>query len=147
MALDRAQLPFVLLRAGTAVIEEVHAGVLDAGFADLRPAHGLAFACLADGRATAGDLAAFLGVTKQAAAQLVDDLEAKGYVERVPHPSDGRARLVVLTERGTAVTSAATDAARRSADRWARRLGGDRLDALVEDLGRIGDGARLRPGW
>lgn len=38
-----------------------------------------------------------LGVTKQAAGQIVDDLEKRGYVKRQPHPAGGRRKLVVLT--------------------------------------------------
>ncbi len=40
------------------------------------------------------DLAARLGVTKQAIAPAVDELETWGVVEKIPDPSDGRARLV-----------------------------------------------------
>ncbi|MGH3313797.1 MAG: MarR family winged helix-turn-helix transcriptional regulator [Streptomyces sp.] len=44
------------------------------------------------------ELAQRLGVTKQAAGQLVDDLEQRGYVRREPHPAGGRRKLVVLTD-------------------------------------------------
>ncbi|BFO20230.1 hypothetical protein SHKM778_66180 [Streptomyces sp. KM77-8] len=40
--------------------------------------HGFAFTRLAPGGATVTDLAVHLGVTKQAASQLVDDLVRKG---------------------------------------------------------------------
>ena len=46
------------------------------------------------------ELAARLGVTKQAASQLVDDLEALGVLARVPDPDDARARRVVFTKLG-----------------------------------------------
>jgi DNA-binding MarR family transcriptional regulator len=46
------------------------------------------------------DLAARVGVTKQAVGQLVDDLEAMGVVERIPDPEDGRARRVRFTRAG-----------------------------------------------
>lgn len=39
-------------------------------------------------------LAERLGVTKQAIGPLIDELEAWGFLERVPDPSDGRAKLV-----------------------------------------------------
>ncbi len=41
-----------------------------------------------------------LGITKQAVQQLVDDLEEIGLVERVPDPSDGRAKLIRWTTAG-----------------------------------------------
>lgn len=46
------------------------------------------------------DLAERLGVSKQAASQLVDDLEALGVLAREPDPEDARARRVVFTPLG-----------------------------------------------
>jgi DNA-binding MarR family transcriptional regulator len=45
-------------------------------------------------------LAERLGVSKQAAGELVDELEGMGMVERVPDPADGRAKLVRFSRRG-----------------------------------------------
>ncbi|MFD9370395.1 MarR family winged helix-turn-helix transcriptional regulator [Streptomyces sp. NPDC060020] len=72
--------------------------VAEAGYPDLRPLHGMAFQALKGPGATATELAERLGVTKQAAGQIVDDLEERGYVRREPHPGGGRRKLVVLTE-------------------------------------------------
>lgn len=47
-------------------------------------------------------LASRLGVSKQAAGQLVDELAALGLLERVPDPSDARAKLVRFSRRGRA---------------------------------------------
>jgi DNA-binding MarR family transcriptional regulator len=46
------------------------------------------------------ELARRAQITKQAVGQLVSDMEAAGYVERRPDPADGRAKIVVLTDRG-----------------------------------------------
>jgi DNA-binding MarR family transcriptional regulator len=46
------------------------------------------------------DLAERLGVSKQAASQLVDDLEAVGVLAREADPDDARARRVVFTRLG-----------------------------------------------
>lgn len=46
------------------------------------------------------DLAKRLGVTKQAAGQLVDELVALGMLERAPDPVDARAKLVRFSKRG-----------------------------------------------
>jgi len=46
------------------------------------------------------ELAARMGVSKQAAGQLVGELEQMGVLERVPDPADGRAKLVRFSSRG-----------------------------------------------
>ncbi|MCX5398973.1 MarR family winged helix-turn-helix transcriptional regulator [Streptomyces sp. NBC_00102] len=70
-----------------------------AGHADVRPVHGMVFQLLQHSGATSTELADRLGVTKQAAGQIVDYLEKRGYVERHPHPAGGRRRLVALTAK------------------------------------------------
>jgi DNA-binding MarR family transcriptional regulator len=136
-----------VLGAANVLLDGVHAGVMARGFADLRPAHGFAFARLAPGDATITELAVHLGVTRQAAAQLVDELVAKGYVERRPHPHDRRAQLILLTERGWACTRAAEAAAADTVGRWAQQVGADRLRACRDALAPIVPPGRLRPTW
>jgi DNA-binding MarR family transcriptional regulator len=48
------------------------------------------------------ELAAKVGVSKQAVGQLVDDLAALGMVERVADPSDKRAKRIRFSRRGYA---------------------------------------------
>ncbi|AZZ49892.1 hypothetical protein C5E02_12115 [Rathayibacter rathayi] len=45
------------------------------------------------------DLAAALSITTAAVSLLVDRLVRAGYVDRTPDPSDGRGRILCLTER------------------------------------------------
>src|SRR4029077_16617440 len=49
---------------------------------------------------TISELGRHLNVTKQAAWDVVSVLEEQGLLERVPHPTDGRARALVLTDKG-----------------------------------------------
>jgi Transcriptional regulators len=140
-------LPALLLGASSALVDGIHAGVTARGFDDLRPAHGFAFARLAPAGATVSELAEHLGVTRQAASQLVEELMLKGYVERHPHPSDGRARIIMLTERGWACTRAADEAAADTIRPWAAVLGEQRLRALRDDLALIASPGHLRPTW
>ena len=144
---DLLDLPVLLLSAARALVDGIDAGVQARGFADLRPAHGFAFARLAGDGATVGQLAEHLDVTKQAASQMVEDLVTKGYVARRPHPGDARARLIVLTPKGWACTRAADEAAAEVLRPWADALGPDRLAALKADLSRIAAPGRLRPTW
>ncbi|MFG3156597.1 MarR family winged helix-turn-helix transcriptional regulator [Streptomyces sp. NPDC048219] len=140
-------LSVALLAAAGGLTQRIHEGVVARGFEGLRPAHGFAFARLAPDGATATDLAAHLGVTKQAASQLVDELVRKGYAERRPHPADARARLVVLTERGRACTRAAEEAAAEAVHAWTDLIGEGGVRTLHGLLARVAPDGPVRPSW
>jgi DNA-binding MarR family transcriptional regulator len=144
---DPQALAVGLLSVGRALVDGISAGVRARGFDDVRPAHGFAFARLAPDGATITQLAEHLDVTRQAAAQLVDELIAKGYVQRGRHPDDARARLITLTDRGWACTRAADAATADAVRPWAAILGEQRLRALQDDLLRIAPQGPLRPTW
>ncbi|MFC7015942.1 MarR family winged helix-turn-helix transcriptional regulator [Streptomyces viridiviolaceus] len=135
-----------LLAAAGDLTQRINEGVVARGF-EGRPAYGFAFTRLAPDGATVTDLAVHLGVTKQAASQLVDELARKGYVERRPHPDDARARLVVLTERGWACTRAAEEAAAEAVRAWADLIGEGEVRVLRKRLLRIAPGGPIRPAW
>ncbi|MDT0320133.1 MarR family winged helix-turn-helix transcriptional regulator [Streptomyces millisiae] len=94
----RTELTFLLGMGFQLLLAEFESRLAEQGYGDLRPIHGLTFQALGPAGATSSELAARLGVTRQAAGQIVDDLERRGYVRREPHPAGGRRRLVVLTE-------------------------------------------------
>lgn len=136
-----------LLAVAGELTQRIHAGVVARGFEGLRPAHGFAFARLAPDGATVTELAGHLGVTKQAASQLVEELVRKGYAERRAHPGDARARLVVMTERGWACARAAEEAAAEAVAPWVERLGERGARALCEQLLVIAPAGPVRPTW
>ncbi len=138
---------YTLLAASGSLVARIHDGVVARGFDDLRPAHGFAFVRLAPSGATTAELAEHLGVTKQAASQLVEELVTKGYVTRNPHPTDARARLIMLTDRGWACTRAADEAAAIAVQPWIETLGARRFEALWADLARITPAGPIRPTW
>jgi DNA-binding MarR family transcriptional regulator len=110
------------LQLSTRLVDAIQTGVKDAGFVDVTPLHGFAFARIAAGEATIADLAEHLGVSKQAAAQLADRLVKAGYATRDPHPRDRRAQLLRLTARGWACTRAARAAAEAAVAQWRSEL-------------------------
>jgi DNA-binding MarR family transcriptional regulator len=122
-----------LLLASRALFDELHRRLAAAGHDRLRPAHGFLFQAVGEHGATASEIAARLGITKQAARLVVDDLAALGYVERGADPADGRRRPVRLTARGY-------DALRRS-----EAIFDELRDELVPAVGPQGlaDGLRL----
>ncbi|WP_392542599.1 MarR family winged helix-turn-helix transcriptional regulator [Oryzobacter telluris] len=79
-------------------------------------------------------LAARAQIAKQTATALVDRLERAGYVERVPDPADGRARLVRMTPRALAAIPHARAEEDRIEAEWAAHLGPERMARLREGL-------------
>jgi DNA-binding MarR family transcriptional regulator len=76
-------------------------------------------------------------MTKQSMAQLVAHLETHGYVERVPDPVDGRAKLVRATARGGEVFAIVRASIAELDARLDERMGAAKvaqLRALLEEL-------------
>lgn len=80
------------------------------------------------------DLAEQARVTKQTAGALVDQLERSGYVLRSPDPTDARARLVTLSDKGMAACRTAGAEVAKVEDEWRRYLGDRRFRQLREAL-------------
>ncbi|MFE3320885.1 MarR family winged helix-turn-helix transcriptional regulator [Nocardia sp. NPDC059195] len=101
----------------------VFAALTAGGHAELTPAKARLVARIAPDGTRLTDLAAQAQVTKQTASTLADQLVRADYLERVPDPTDGRARLLRLTPTGRA----AADLANRTADEvqseWLAHLG------------------------
>lgn len=83
------------------------------------------------------DLAEQAQVTKQTASLLVAALEKQGLVERVPDPSDGRARLICFTPRGRAAAQYAHSVAVGVEQSWNEHLGPDLARCLREALTKL----------
>jgi len=98
------------------------------GFEDI-PRDGV-FALSAIGltEVSGGQLGRWLGVSKQAVSQLLDTLVLRGYVERSIDPVDRRRMRLMLTDRGTQVTSLC----RQAVERVERRVAGIVGAASVE---------------
>ena len=125
-----------------AVEEEVRA----AGFDDVRPAHFAVFQHMRPGGVRATELAQRAQITKQSMGYLVDYLAARGYVERVPDPQDGRAQLVRLTPRGQELARTARAAVQRVETEWAARLGQERVCQLRDTLRALVAAIEADPG-
>ena len=117
-----------------ALLRKLYAGLADAGFADTSPCWGHnIFFYLREGGLRLTELAERAHTTKQAMRYTVNQLEAAGYVERVPDPTDGRAKIIRLTERGWAVRRLADEIIASIEGECARQLGEARMRQF-EDL-------------
>lgn len=112
------------------VFEDIQA----AGFTDMTLAQARIFQRIGPRGTRLTDLADQARVTKQTAGALVQVLEECGYVHRTIDPTDARARLVQVAERGSAL---AEIAARTVADverEWRAHLGARRYEHLRDTL-------------
>ena len=137
--LNLALLCFIAYRA---METRVLADLAAAGFGDVTAAQGRVFARVDPDGTRITDLAERAQVTKQTAGFLVDQLEHADYVERVPDPADGRARLVRITERGARSVAASTKIVAEVEAEWTAHIGARRMDALrriLIDLREITD--------
>jgi DNA-binding MarR family transcriptional regulator len=83
----------------------------------------------AHGGVRAKELADHLRIAPRSATEVVDALEAKGLVSRSPDPSDRRATLVALTDRGHELSEEVRRARGVESERMFQRLTGtDRAD-------------------
>lgn len=92
-----------------------------------------------EGALRMSSLAAALQLDKSTVSRQVDAVVRIGLAERVPDPSDARARLVVLTAEGHRKVDAQVSDQR---ERWRSALGGwdpDDIAELTRLLRRLGD--------
>lgn len=104
------------------------------GYGDLRPVHLLVVERLSRSAGRATVLARALNLTKQATGQIVDRMEALGYLERVADPVDGRAKVIALTPRGRQAATAMQSIADHIDAEWAKTLGSSRYRQLLVTL-------------
>jgi DNA-binding MarR family transcriptional regulator len=80
-------------------------GVVGAGFPQ-KPSHSAVFAQIRPEGSRLTELARGANMTPQAMGELIDELVGMEYVVRRPDPTDGRAKLIMLTEKGQACVAA-----------------------------------------
>ncbi len=135
------------------MIDDLQSRLGVAGFSDVRPGHGFAFQLLSFKSASVNELAEHLGVTKQAASQMVEYLEQHHYVIRQTDPDDKRSKVVTLTPKGWACIKKAEEIL---AD-LEKQLTGQPGSVAIGELRNIlrslvyqrqgGEILRLRPIW
>jgi DNA-binding MarR family transcriptional regulator len=136
----------LLLEAHRALGAELVASLDERGYPGVRPGHAAVFMNI-DRRSGTGltVLARRARMTKQGMMLVVDDLEERGYVRRVPDPEDARAKVVRLTASGRRFVAEARRAVAALEARTRRELGDRRYEALrsaLEELvGNVGEPA------
>jgi len=110
---ETVSFPVLLRHARTTYGRAMRQALGEAGYDDI-PGNGLyVIGALALGETSLSDIIEEIGVSKQAAGQLVDTLVLRGYLERTVDTEDRRRLNVSLTERGRAAVAAQTAARER----------------------------------
>lgn len=151
----RTDFGLLLAQALNSYVAHLHRGLADHGFSDLRPTFGLPLRALHERPRTLTELARALGVTKQATAKVVGELEHRRLIEREPSPADGRSTLLRLSGRGRSLVAAAIEIGNAVERDLADELGEEAAAGLRAALERLahdppwtgGPAPRTRAVW
>jgi DNA-binding MarR family transcriptional regulator len=102
----QASIPALMRAARGSYALVISAHLAAAGFEDLPRNGPFVLGGMANWGGSASDMTRGLGVTKQAASQLIDTLVLRGYLTREVNPSDRRRMTIDLTDRGRAAAAA-----------------------------------------
>ena len=144
-------LPGLLAEIKALAVRDMFARMADAGFEDVREGHGCVFGFVdLENGSRLTDLAERARLTKQAVGEAVAELEQLGYIERVPDPEDGRAKIIRLTARGEDAARMGRRLFAEIEAEWAERYGEDRIAdmrACAEEIaaGYLFTGATASP--
>lgn len=105
----------------------------------LSPASGLVLSRLADSPTplAPNEIASQLIITRATVTGLIDSLEQRGYVRRVPHPSDRRMLNVEILPEGVKVAARFRRAVHRQEKIWFDALSAAEQQRLVKSLHRL----------
>ncbi|SDR99833.1 MarR family winged helix-turn-helix transcriptional regulator [Microlunatus soli] len=141
----------VLLLAGAFRdgVDSLHGELAEQGYPDARPLHGFALQAIGPDGCTINELGQRLGVSKQAAAKTAAGLERSDLVVRESVPADRRAVQLRRTPHAESFLAASAAGFEQVMDRWRRRLGRARFDAMVEALMDVAGDRPVGdlPGW
>ncbi|MGN6868020.1 MAG: MarR family winged helix-turn-helix transcriptional regulator [Solirubrobacteraceae bacterium] len=125
-----ADLAILIVGAARVIADRLGEAVERAGVDDMRTPFGYVIRVLAERDRTLTELADLLGVSKQAAIKIVDEMETRGFLTRHPDPDDRRVKLLRLTEKGRKVRRTALAASHAIERELRRGLGDPDVDAL-----------------
>jgi DNA-binding MarR family transcriptional regulator len=134
-----ASLPALLRAARRTYASAVRDALSAAGYDDVPRNGSYVLGAMARSEVALSRIIADLGVSKQAAGQLVDTLVARGYLHRSVDPEDRRRLTLGLTERGRDAATVIRTAVAGVDSELAGRVGEDRLDELRGVLAALAD--------
>jgi len=144
---DEVVLPALLRAARGVYADEIRRRLAAAGFEDMPRNGSFVLGGLVNHGGSPSDFIHRLGITKQAAGQLIDTLVLRGYLERQTNPDDRRRMVISVTERGTAAAGVVRTGVEAIDAELKRRLSPAELQGLrtgLATLSAMGDEAHDR---
>ena len=145
--IDDPDLAIILVAANRCLNDRLIAAVRGTGARDARPAFGFVIRAVDAEEPTVTRLAELLGVSRQAASKLADEMVQRGYLLRAADPDDRRRTRLRLSAKGRRVRKRAAEESadhRSRVARHRRRPRGRRPAAVPAGL--RGGGGRDRGG-
>lgn len=141
---DISQIPVnlaqLLMRAFYWVDEGLQNGLKGEGWPSITRAQSMVFVNIGEGVTRPSEIAAKLGVTRQAVHQTINELVAMDLIKLVPDETDRRAKKVIFTDQGMLLGQAAIVTLQRVEQTLTERLGSDLAaglrQALEQDWGK-----------
>ena len=149
MTAERVNPDFAILltAANRCVADRLGEAVSEVGGQAMRPSFGFVLRAVAAESPTVSRLAELLGVTKQAASRMSDDMVAAGFIARRGDPDDRRRTQLELTATGRAIRERALAESGAMEAELRQRFGDRALDllrsVLVDFVDRHGGGEEI----
>lgn len=135
-------LPALLRAARAAYGSAIRAALAEAGCDDVPRNGSYVIGAIARTGAPLSQIIHELGVSKQAAGQLVDTLVMRGYLDRFVDPEDRRRLTITLTERGFAAATVIRSAVDQVDAGLVDRVGPEYVAHTRATLAALGEGRR-----
>jgi DNA-binding MarR family transcriptional regulator len=144
---EEVVIPGLMRGARRSYARAVAAYAATAGFDDLPRNGAFVLGTIVSRGGSAADMIQGLGVSKQAASQLIDALVLRGYLTREINPEDRRRMIIEPTDRGRAAAAGVRAAVEAVDARLAQMISPAELAGLRAGLAALGDiKAGLREG-
>jgi DNA-binding MarR family transcriptional regulator len=143
---DEVVMPALLREARGTYAQAIAARLADNGFDDLPRNGAFVLGGMGNHGGSAVDMIRGLGVTKQAASQLIDALVLRGYLKREVDSTDRRRMKIDLTDRGRAAAVAIRSGVESIDEELAQMISSVELAGLRTGLAALGHIKRQRRG-
>jgi DNA-binding MarR family transcriptional regulator len=124
----------LFLSAAGILVDGLHDRLAQRGWSDVRHSWGFVLIRVGAEPASVNELAAFLGVSKQAASKTIEHMQLRGLVRMSPSPEDGRRKMIEMTGEGERFLKDVETVYEELEGDWGNLLGRHELENMRQRL-------------